>query len=322
MRARNIILILVAIFLVTGAFAFAEYRNNQIKKVVYDATTVSAAEDIILPQLQDEDGDSDGLKDWEEVLLGTDPRNPDTDKDGTADGKEASSGRNPLVKGPNDKAGTASASSKKEENLTSTDKLARDFFARYMELKQIGLSGDKQSQEELVSAAIKNGLVLRQPATYNETEIILHGDNSPEALKKYGNEVGEIFQKNNPVSSRNEMIIAKDSVEKENLEILKEIDPIIAAYKKILNSLVKVKTPDSLKQIHLDLLNSMNEILFTANSLRKIDTDPLSGIQGTAMYLKGAGDLNKAFNALKNFLDSNHIVYTKDEFGSFFIPKK
>jgi hypothetical protein len=321
MRARNIILILVAIFLVTGAFAFAEYRNNQIKKVVYDATTVTPGETVALPEIQVEDSDNDNLKDWEEVLLGTDPRNPDTDKDGTSDGKEANTGRNPLVKGPNDKS-SATAAAKIAENLTPTDKLARDFFARYMELKQIGLSSDKQSQQEIITAALKNGVVLRTPAVYREDEIVLIADNSPEAIRKYGNEVGEIFQKNNPVASRNEMIIAKDAVETENLAVLKEIDPIISAYKIILNSLVKVKTPDSLKDIHLSLLNSMNEILFTANSLRKIDVDPVSGIQGTAMYLKGVGDLNKSFNELKSFFNSRGIVYTKAEFGSFFIPQK
>jgi len=48
------------------------------------------------------DSDNDGLKDWEEALWKTDPQNPDTDGDGTPDGKEVAEGRNPAIPGPDD----------------------------------------------------------------------------------------------------------------------------------------------------------------------------------------------------------------------------
>lgn len=48
------------------------------------------------------DSDRDGLKDWEEMLRGTNPQNPDSDGDGTSDGEEVAKGRNPLLAGPND----------------------------------------------------------------------------------------------------------------------------------------------------------------------------------------------------------------------------
>lgn len=44
------------------------------------------------------DTDYDGLTDFEEVILGTDSRNPDTDGDGISDGYEFLAGLNPLVK--------------------------------------------------------------------------------------------------------------------------------------------------------------------------------------------------------------------------------
>lgn len=48
------------------------------------------------------DIDKDGLLDYEEVIYGTDPLNPDTDGDGFLDGEEIASKRNPLIPGPND----------------------------------------------------------------------------------------------------------------------------------------------------------------------------------------------------------------------------
>jgi len=79
------------------------------------------------------------LKDWEENLWGTDPNNPDTDGDGTSDGKEVSEGRNPLIAGPNDliKDTIKNNNNNNYQNLNETEKLSRDFFNGYLKLKKI-----------------------------------------------------------------------------------------------------------------------------------------------------------------------------------------
>lgn len=48
------------------------------------------------------DDDNDGLPNAEEARWGSDPRNPDTDGDGTNDGDEVAASRNPTIAGPND----------------------------------------------------------------------------------------------------------------------------------------------------------------------------------------------------------------------------
>lgn len=50
----------------------------------------------------DADPDNDGLKNWEEDMYKTDPRDPDTDNDGYMDGEEVLSGYNPTIPSPND----------------------------------------------------------------------------------------------------------------------------------------------------------------------------------------------------------------------------
>lgn len=61
------------------------------------------------------DTDGDGLKDWEEVIINTDPKNPDTDSDGTPDGKEVDQGRSPVKAGPHDKVSAPLAPIKRPE---------------------------------------------------------------------------------------------------------------------------------------------------------------------------------------------------------------
>lgn len=69
----------------------------------------------------DADADNDGLKNWEEEVYKTDPRNPDTDGDGYLDGEEVASGYNPAIPAPNDALEGTDASTPRQapKNLTA-----------------------------------------------------------------------------------------------------------------------------------------------------------------------------------------------------------
>lgn len=81
------------ILIVGGAIFVLKYSD---KDSLLSKTTKFSQEDL-------KDSDNDGLKDWEEELYHTNPRNPDTDGDGYLDGEEVDSGHNPLIKAPGDK---------------------------------------------------------------------------------------------------------------------------------------------------------------------------------------------------------------------------
>lgn len=319
---KNVLLIFIAILLVGGGFIVAEYRNGKAE-AIYSAPITATVTDDDLTNIQKTDSDGDGLADWEEILIGTDPKNADTDHDGTPDGKEVQLGRNPLVKGPNDKISkTASADlTKTTENLTATDKLGRDFFARYMQLRAMGISSDKQSQSEIVNESLRNGSVISRPKTYTSTEILIRSDNNKESVKKYINDAGAVFKRYS-IHSRNETIIAKEAIERKDSNVLKEIDPIIVSYRNTFNGLLKVEVPQAMTQMHVDLINSVNILLFVAEGLRKADVDPLLGIQATSMYIDGVQSFVVAYNGIKSYLTFLGITYVSDDGGSFFQKNK
>jgi len=320
-NTKNIAFILIAILIVAGAFFLAEYRNKKQKQLAYTAPEISTTTPSLSPDLQNIDSDGDGLKDWEEILLGTDPRDPDTDGDGTTDGKEASSGRNPLVKGPNDKNSSTTAKvSASKEKLTSTDVLARDFFARYMELRQGGLSNDKVSQNEVIGQVLKNGIIVDSPKFYAFKDILVKTDSSDASVKRYGNDVGIVF-KTYPHTGRDEAVIAKESMEKGDDDILKEIDPIISSYKNIVSGLLKISAPQNISGMHLSLINSISTFLFVAESLRKIDKDAMGAINGVSLYLEAGRSLEKSLASIRDYMLSLNISYNKDEAGSIFISQ-
>ncbi len=277
---KNVLMILVAIGLVGVAFFVAEYRNNR-SEIVYKNNPVS----IVSPD------NPKASVDWQKIL-------------------EA-----------NDIASTSKSTdlTKSKDKLSSTDLLGRDFFARYMELRQMGYANDKASQEELVGQVIQSGVMLASPKEYSIINLKIINNDSVDVIRKYANDAGYVF-KTYSISSRNEAVIAKDSFDKENPAILKELDPIIKSYKNILNGLLNVEVPQLMSKMHIDLINSVSSLVFIVEKLRISDVDPLAGVQAVARYTPTVQIFADAILNIKNKLTSLSLKYNDNEGGSFFIP--
>ncbi len=277
-------LIIAAILLIGGAFLFNKYRNERTKAlyVANENKSSVSISNVDLSSSSEEDSDNDGSKDWEEILVGTDPKNP---KDKPSSSKSVA---------------TADLTNKSsQEKLDPMDLVSREFFARYMELRQSGTSKDKQNQESLAQRTAGN-IVLSQPGKYELKDIITKPENDVESIKQYGKDITLIFQKN-AVSARNEAVITKEAFESEDFEILKEIDPSIESYKKIVNSLLKLRVPKAVETLHLDLINSMNGSLFVAKSFRNSGTNPVEGIQAIQYYPVIQRSFYDSINAIRSY---------------------
>ena len=92
-KNRYVFFGLLAVFIAGVVFAAAEFLN----KPSSFSETASATRPITARELAliDKDSDSDGLKDWEETLWKTDPKNPDSDGDSYLDGLEVKNGYSP-----------------------------------------------------------------------------------------------------------------------------------------------------------------------------------------------------------------------------------
>jgi hypothetical protein len=80
-----------------------EEQTKEILKEIETVLKEKIKEKARISPLTLKDSDSDGLSDWEEIRLKTDPFNPDTDRDGFLDGIEYKRGFDPLKAGPADR---------------------------------------------------------------------------------------------------------------------------------------------------------------------------------------------------------------------------
>lgn len=296
-RIKNVFLIIFAVLLVGGAFAYSEYRNKQSKNI-YKAPVLAAKASVESAEI---DTDSDGMKDWEEILAGSDPKDP----------------KSKVTMSSNS---TVSADlTKKTEKLSQTDLISRDFFARYMELRQLGSSADAFSQKEVASKTVGN-IVLPTPKSYVLSDITTKDDNSKEAIKQYGNDIANIFNRYG-VQSRNEAVIAKEALDAEDYEKLKEIDPIIESYKNIVNGLLSLPIPSAISTLHLELVNSMNTQVFIAKALRNSEVDSLASVSAINLYISAQKKLMDSFLAIKSYFSYLGVVFNTGEAGYLFQQK-
>ncbi|MDQ5893047.1 MAG: hypothetical protein QG640_57 [Patescibacteria group bacterium] len=296
---KNIVFILVAILLVGGSFVFAEYRNKNAENIYVAPEVVSATD----KSAQDVDTDGDGMKDWEEILTGTNPNDPKS--------KEKPIASASIIK---------DITQQTAEKIEPIDALSREFFARYMELRQLGISDDKYNQQDLIQKTI-DSIPLIQAKPYLISEIKVKADNSKEAVKQYGNEMTAVFKKY-VVSSRNEGLIVKDALQKDNPEILKELDPVVESYKNIVNGLLKIEAPQSMVIMHLDLVNAMNSTLFMMQSLRKATVDPLAGIEAAGQWPVVEKRFFDSLRAIQSYLIYLGITYAATDPAYYFVYPK
>ena len=276
---------------------------------------------------KNKDSDHDGLTDWQETeIYRTDPFNPDTDGDGYLDGEEVTSGYDPSKPAPNDKLADTALNPRPNPGSLKTNLTEELAKAMTGNIKNMGLnriaddsfnsqddgSGTDNSDpqtDNVLNNALAEALVkspqLRLIPTLQDTDIIISGDTSLEAIRNYSGKVSGVFDKYPifpPQTSQDisgpDIKIAFEAIQSGDFSLL---DKYIDTYHKEYQEIKQIPVPSTWKEIHKQnltlLLGSANifEALETANE------DPLKSylvllqynqiIAGAQKMMEDAGKL-------------------------------
>lgn len=319
--SRKLTLIVASLLFVVALIFTADWLGNRKSANgkllgVIPGQKISGASGF--DRLIEKDSDGDGLKDWEEALWGTDVDNQDTDSDGTSDGEEIKLGRNPKVKGPDDEL---SAEEKKAISETGTDTTAtgafsRGFFASFMTLKE---SGDLTPENlQKLSESIVGNFTADGGKNFTSSDLKISGDNSPTTLKKYGNDLGAIFEEYLKLKLPDELLIVAQALSSGDQDKLNELDKIISANKKLIERHLTMIVPQKASSVHLKLVNHYQTITTAIENMKKAISDPLTGTIAISQYKKELAPLNDTMAELKNFFINNKIIFGPDEPGKIF----
>lgn len=201
------------------------------------------------------------------------------------------------------------------EKLTPTDLFGRNFFTKYTELRQSGLSDNANAIESVANDLINQSLSgIKGANLYTLKDINTTYKSDIETTKKYAEDLMLVLSKWMPAV--NEVEIVTNALESGDMDLLKQIDPIIVGYKNAINKLKVMSVPDVLALPHLDLINGISMQIFNAESLRNADKDPLTSLAAVSMEVKSLETIANAIGRMQTIFANTGITFVTPQSGS------
>jgi len=214
------------------------------------------------------------------------------------------------------KPGAAGSAAGTPENLTATQKFSQDFFTQYVNMKQLGLSGDSGVVSSTVSTLLAQDYSSPsdQPRQYSDTDIHMGSSDDTAALRAYGNALGALMQNYAPTNDDASLALA--GLRHEDPNYVQELAANVTNYKIILAKLLAMPVPPSLAEYHLGLVNGASDMISIASAFQASETDPMRAISALSSYQNAYQlVLSNILYVDKAFIDAG-ISYGPGESGS------
>lgn len=325
---KSIFIILLFTSIVMGGFVLLNSSRSPLNNSIVFEMKINENTTKTLIKTLETDTDNDGLKDWEESLWKTDPKNPDTDGDGMSDGEEIRTNRDPLKQGEGDKKEQQNKYSPKttpyEEFNTATDAVIDNFISKYFEIKNNNNGGklDEKSKTELINSTLSGIITENAINTYTKNNLNITSDSS-DGFKNYGNTLASILSKylKESTITENEILVINKAFEMENMEYLKKLSPAILKYKNAAKEISEIEIPASVAKTHLNIINTYESIALSLEDIKKTPDDPILGLTGMARYNKYMEQMSILSKELSDMFYKNNISFEEKEFGSMLLIK-
>jgi len=306
---KNILFVTIVfvIILLTAIFIIVDYSNKQPREsglVVNQEDTNKIVNDTIYA-----DTDGDGLKDWEEILAGTDIKNQDSDEDGTNDKDEIDQNRDPLVAGPNDIVyenipQTDNSNIVIEKEKTLTEDLAIQLFTGYLELKK-GENLNSINSEALLSDIINKTIKDEYTKEYAIENLTLIKNPSKEEINKYDALMKNILRPN--TNLKNDVVVLKQALETRNSNDLSQLDESLKYYGKIVAEMLLIYVPEPISKEHINTINSLARLIKNVTGMKYVFVDPLSALVNVKEYVDNEGVFIQNLIVIGQYLESNRL---------------
>lgn len=209
------------------------------------------------------------------------------------------------------------ANTVQNQELTLTDRFGRDFFARYIQLRQSNLIENQQFVTDTLNQSIYTAARgAKQPKTYSLSDLSVIPNPDSARIRAYGNSLGSIFS--TYTVNADPAIIANDAFEKGDMTMLEQIDPIISAYASIASALRDLPVPQPLTTYHLNLLNAISGMEKISRDIRAIESDPMQSIVSISAYAETQSSIVAQLKSMASYFSFVGISFSPSEPGSLF----
>ena len=284
------IMFLFVIFILNKTSVFnnvSKYQSTNLDNgLSYSNETI---EDLI-----NRDTDGDGVVDWEEGLLGTDPTKKDTDGDGVTDDIELENSKTQTTLG-ND----AESGSNQNGELSKTEQFSRELFSTIAALNQNG--GVNPESIEALSASLADRIQDSTPRKiYSLSDIKISQSETIQAYKNYNSALSDIFKKYPPTNYSVLDVLEKFLLKGEDANVveLAKLGPITNHLKKVINAMLQIPVPSSISVLHLNAINSLQQYTENVDDIMLYESDAIVALSGLTNYQENANKLEANMNNL------------------------
>lgn len=191
------------------------------------------------------------------------------------------------------------------EDGTLTARLARDLFSRYLTVAKSGQDIPEEESAKIIDAILASPEYTQgsRGVVYVESNLKIGPVSNTETIKKYADDVNRIFKTGMDSIKANEGIgtIINLALANQDETKIAKLDPFVIATRTVLKNLVSVNVPIDLVKLHLELVNSVSNVLSDLESMRETFNDPVRGFIGATKYPQDTDDTQIAIQKITSY---------------------
>ena len=198
-----------------------------------------------------------------------------------------------------------------DENAPSTDdntltgKLAKDFMAQYLILKNQNGQITETDTATIVESTLSAGDYTHATGTvYTEKNLHISAKSDDATVIAYRNTLTQSMLRNSTEKYESVQVIVERAVKSEKESDLKKLDPIITLLQNMVKDLQTMTIPHDAIDAHLAYLNSLSNILANVQGLRLSLSDPVKSFSALSLYDQHAQDIVSALKELDMYFRS------------------
>ncbi len=312
---------LAATALIVGAYVIA--RGVESPSVAQAST-----ETALLEKISSKDSDSDGLRDWEEALFGTDPKVADTRKLGMTDGEAVAKGLIVPQAIAAISAATSSPATIPGSSLpvpregTITRALGESFITAYAAAVQNSPDGTLSTSDiQKLSNDIVSQLessIIRAPDFKSMNSLKVTGSGAA-ALKSFAAAADAVFLANRGNATTSELTYLDSLLNNNDQTAIPHLLSIAKVYQDTAAGLAVIPVPTEVASDNLMLINAMSRLSKIIEDFTRTDSDPVATMLALKQYPDEAKKLGTAFIHINGAFKTAGVTFSANEPGVNFV---
>lgn len=172
---------------------------------------------------------------------------------------------------------------------TVTDQMSIQLFQSVLRAKGRGNVGPTPEQVVAETTELLQNTVIKD--TIYSANVLTVVENTPEAIRTWGNALGFSLSSRNVADSEGELVIIDRALRNEDPTELEKLEPIIAMYKALRDDALATPVPRGFEKQHLDLINVYQAMYATLDGLKLAFRDPVVSLLRVKRYQDDAAGL-------------------------------